>query len=110
MAEAGKSVSDYLGNGERIIYINVLNNISIDCDCDNNPAKPEMQDIGIFASLDPVAIDKCCYDTVLNSSDSGKQSLINRMEEKHAIHTVEEAEKLGLGNSLYELINIDEDL
>lgn len=62
MAEAGKSVSDYLGYGNRIIYISVLNNISIDCDCDGNPAKPDIHDIGIVASFDPVAIDQACID------------------------------------------------
>jgi hypothetical protein len=88
-------------------YINVLNNISIDCDCDANPHTPEMKDIGIFASLDPVAIDQCCYDTIMNSSDLGKVSLIKRMEEKHAIHIVEEASRLGIGSRDYEIISID---
>ena len=84
-----------------------MNNISIDCDCDSNPHDPEMADIGIFASLDPVALDQCCYDEIMNSNDSGKQSLVNRMEEKHAIHTVEEAANLGIGSREYEVINID---
>ena len=106
MAEADKSVVDYFGK-ENMVYINVANNLSIDCDCDNNPHDPEMKDIGIFASLDPVAIDQCCYDQIINSTDSGKQSLVDRMHEKHAIHTVEAAEELGLGSREYELINID---
>ena len=87
-------------------YINVLNNISIDCDCDANPHDPEMEDIGIFASLDPVAIDQCCYDTIMNSKDEGKTSLVDRMLDRHAIHIVEEAEKLGIGERTYEIINI----
>jgi hypothetical protein len=106
MAEADKSVVDYFGK-ENMAYINVLNNISIDCDCDANPHTPEMKDIGIFASLDPVAIDQCCYDTIMNSSDLGKVSLIKRMEEKHAIHIVEEASRLGIGSRDYEIISID---
>lgn len=62
-------------------FINVANKISIDCDCDSNPKDPEMADIGIFASLDPVSLDKCCYDTIMNSSDLHRHSLIERMEE-----------------------------
>ncbi len=106
MAEADKAVVDFFGK-ENMAYINVMNNISIDCDCDSNPHDPEMADIGIFASLDPVALDQCCYDEIMNSNDSGKQSLVNRMEEKHAIHTVEEAANLGIGSREYEVINID---
>ncbi len=106
MAEACKGIIDYFGK-ENMVYINVLNNISIDCDCDSNPHDPEMKDIGIYASVDPVAIDKCSYDTIINSTDTGKASLIKRMEEKHAIHTVEEAEKLGLGTIDYEIIDLD---
>ncbi len=66
-----------------------------------------MKDIGIFASVDPVAIDQCCYDQIINSTDEGKAPLVNRMNEKHAIRTVEEAEKLGIGTREYELISID---
>jgi hypothetical protein len=106
MAEACKSVIEYFGKNN-MAYINVANNISIDCDCDANPRDPEMADIGIFASLDPVALDKCCYDTIINSMDEGKNSLIKRMEEKHAIHIIEEGQNLGIGNSEYEIINID---
>ncbi len=106
MAEADKAVIDYFKE-ENMAYINVLNNISIDCDCDSNPHDPEMQDIGILASLDPVAIDQASYDMIINSKDSGKESLVKRMEELHAIHTVEEASNLGLGNREYEIINID---
>ncbi len=106
MAEADKAVVDYF-KPENMAYINIANKISIDCDCDANPKDPEMKDIGIFASLDPVAIDQCCYDTIINSSDVGKESLVERMKEKHAIHTVERACELGIGNREYELINID---
>lgn len=106
MAEASKAVIEYFKK-ENMAYINVANNLSIDCDCNSNPSKPEMKDIGIFASLDPVALDQCCYDTIMNSEDNGKTSLINRMLEKNAIHIVEEAEKLGIGERKYEIINID---
>lgn len=106
MAEACDAVINYFG-ANNMLYINVMNNISIDCDCDSNPHDPEMQDVGIFASIDPVAIDQACYDTIMNSEDPGKASLVNRMNEKHAIHTVEEAANLGLGRREYELINID---
>ncbi len=105
MAEADSSVVDYMkGN---IVYINVINNLSIDCDCDSNPEAPCMADIGIVASLDPVAIDKASLDFVYNSEDEGKQRLINRIEEKHGIRTVEHAEELGIGTTNYEIINID---
>lgn len=106
MAEACKGVVDYFGQNN-MLFINVMNNISIDCDCNSNPKDPEMKDVGIFASVDPVAIDQACYDTIINSNDEGKTSLIKRMEEKHAIHTVEEATSLGLGSREYELIEID---
>lgn len=106
MAEACKGVVDYF-KPENITYINVANNLSIDCDCDSNPHAPEMADIGIFASNDPVALDQCCYDQIMNSTDKGKTSLVNRMLEKHAIVTIEEAYNLGLGSREYEIINID---
>lgn len=88
-------------------YINVANKLSIDCDCVPNPKDPEMADIGIFASLDPVAIDQSCYDAVVNSNDPKIESLIQKMNEKHAVHTLEEAERLGIGLRQYELISID---
>ena len=105
MAEAGKSVSDFLGNGERIIYINVLNNISIDCDCDGNPAEPDIHDIGIVASLDPVAADQACID--LAFAAEGSETLQERVNSRDGLHTLEHAEAIGLGNRAYELINID---
>lgn len=106
MAEAGKSVSDYLGNGERIVYINVLNNISIDCDCDGNPAEPDIHDIGIVASTDPVAIDQACID--LAFAAEGSESLQNRVNEREGLHTLEHAEAIGLGSRSYELVSIDD--
>ncbi len=106
MAEAGKSVSDYLGNGERIIYISVLNNISIDCDCDGNPAEPDIHDIGIVASTDPVAIDQACID--LAFAAEGSQSLQDRVNSRNGLHTLGHAEEIGLGTRNYELVNIDD--
>lgn len=105
MAEACKAVMTYF-KPQNIVYINVANRLSIDCDCDSNPHEPEMADLGIYASLDPVALDQCCYDEVLNAKDAGKKSLVNRMHEKHAIHTVEEAARLGLGSRDYEIVRI----
>ncbi len=106
MAEAGKSVSDYLGSGERIIYINVLNNISIDCDCDGNPAEPDIHDIGILASTDPVAIDQASID--LAFAAEGSESLRNRVESLNGLHTLEHAAEIGLGSREYELVSIDD--
>lgn len=106
MADACKGVINYMGK-DNIVYINVANNLSVDCDCDNNPANPEMADIGIFASTDPVALDQACYDSVKTSTDHGKQALIERMDSRHAIHTVETAFEHGLGQRDYEIINID---
>lgn len=105
MAEADQSVIKYMK--EKIVYINVLNNLSIDCDCNSNPTKPCMNDIGITASIDPVAIDKASLDLVYNSEDEGKKDLIKRIESLHGIRTVEHAKELGIGTTEYELINID---
>ena len=105
MAEAGKSVSDYLG--DQIVYINVMNRLSVDCDCDGNPAEPDMHDIGILASTDPVALDQACVDLVYASQDDTK-SLINRMESRNAIHVLEHGEDIGLGSRTYQLVGIDE--
>lgn len=105
MADACKSVIDYMG-AENIVYISVANRLSVDCDCDSHPAEPEMGDLGIFASTDPVALDRACYDAVKNSPDEGKAALIERMDSRHGIHTVEAAEKLNLGCQNYELVTI----
>ena len=105
MAEADESVINYMkGN---IVYINVINNLSIDCDCNNNPEAPCMADIGITASIDPVACDKASLDLIYNSEDKGKERLITRIEKMHGIRTVEHAEELGIGTTNYELVNID---
>lgn len=105
MADACDAVINYVGK-ENMLYINVANNLSVDCDCDSNPHKPEMADLGIFASTDQVALDQACYDAVVNSEDAGKAALIERMNSRHGIHIVEAANKLGLGNREYEIVNI----
>lgn len=104
MAEAAKAVADYVG--ENIIYINVMNFLSVDCDCDSHPAKPEMKDIGILASLDPVALDQACVDLIYAALDG--KALIERMESRHGIHTIEHAEEIGLGTRNYDLYTIQE--
>lgn len=103
MAEAGKSVSDYLG--DQIVYINMMNRLSVDCDCDGNPAEPDMHDIGILASTDPVALDQACIDLVYSAEDG--QSLVNRIESRNGLHTLEHAQQIGLGSRSYELVSID---
>ena len=102
MADADRSVMDYMGR-ENIVYINVANRLSVDCDCDAHPHDPEMGDIGIFASTDPVALDQACVDAVYASEDGGKAALIERIESRNGIHTVEAAHSLGLGSRGYEL-------
>ncbi|MCD7915392.1 MAG: DUF362 domain-containing protein [Tannerellaceae bacterium] len=105
MAEAAKAIAEYCG--DNILYINVTNNLSVDCDCDSNPADPEMSDIGILASFDPVALDKACVDQVYASTDHGKIHLIERMESRNGIHTVVYAEQIGIGTQQYQLVSID---
>ena len=107
MADAVEAVTKHVGE-ENMVYINVANRLSIDCDCNSNPAEPEMADIGIFASLDPVALDKACYDAVHNSKDEGKASLVNRMAKLKAYHILEAANKHRLGSLEYELVSLDE--
>lgn len=104
MAEAAKAVADDLG--DKIIYISVMNNISIDCDCNPNPAKPDMHDIGILASLDPVALDKACVDLVYAAEDG--KSVIQRIESRNGIHTLDYGEQIGLGSKTYTLVSIDD--
>ena len=102
MAEAGKSVVDYLDGN--ILYINVMNRLSVDCDCDGNPAEPDMHDIGILASCDPVALDQACIDLVYSAEDG--DSLVERIESRNGLHTLEHAEEIGLGSRTYELVNV----
>lgn len=83
-----------------------MNNLSVDCDCDSHPAKPEMEDIGILASLDPVALDQACVDLVYAAPDG--KALIERMESRHGIHTLEHADFIGVGTRNYDLFTIDD--
>ena len=106
MAEAAKAVTTHCG--ENILYISVMNRLSVDCDCDSNPEEPKMADIGMLASLDPVALDKACVDLAYASPDPGRVHLIERMESRHGIHIVEHAEALGMGSQRYDLVSLDD--
>ena len=108
MAAAAQAVHNYFG--DKILYINVMNNLSIDCDCDAHPHDAEMKDIGILASTDPVALDQACLDLVfaVNPSDgNNNQPLVNRIRQLHGTHTVEYAAQIGLGSMKYKLVSID---
>lgn len=105
MAEAAKAVADHCG--DKILYISVANNLSVDCDCSSAPEDPKMGDIGILASLDPVALDKACTDLVRASEDHGKIHLIERIDSRHGMHTLDHGEQIGLGSQTYELVNLD---
>ena len=105
LAEMVYGFSSHVGK-DQIIYINVMNRLSVDCDCDGNPAEPDIHDIGILASTDPVALDQACVDLIYQAE--GNESLVNRMESLHGIHTLEHAEEIGLGSRTYELVNIDD--
>ncbi|MBR3039062.1 MAG: DUF362 domain-containing protein [Lachnospiraceae bacterium] len=104
MAEAAKAVSDYEGEGN-MIYISIMNNMSVDCDCVSHPADVDMKDIGIFASLDPVALDQACIDQVFAAEDGA--SLQERILSLNGLHILTHAEEIGLGNRAYELICLD---
>lgn len=107
MAEAAKAVADYLKeNNKPIVYITVANAISVDCDCDCNQKDPVMNDIGIFASLDPVANDQAFIDAIWNSTDPGKEQMKERIDTRVGRHITEYAESLGLGSTEYELIEV----
>lgn len=105
MTEAAKAIIDHCG--DRILYISVANNLSVDCDCVAKPEDPKMGDIGILASLDPVALDKACVDMVRASDDHGKIHLIERIDSRNGMHTLDYAEQLGMGSQDYELVVLD---
>lgn len=106
MADSAKTITDfYKGN---IIFINAMVNMSVDCDCCKVAEDPCMQDIGILISTDPVALDQACIDLVYNSKDPGKDHLIERIESRNGLLTIDSAEKQGIGTKEYELIDIDE--
>lgn len=106
LGEATSGVSAHFDNGKNIVYVSVMNRLSVDCDCDGHPAEPDMHDVGILASTDPVALDQACVDLVYAMPDS--DSLQKRMESRNGIHTLEHAEDIGLGSRTYHLVNIDE--
>ena len=105
MADAALSVKN--DKQDNIVYINVMNNLSIDCDCDSNPSEPDMHDIGILASTDPVALDKACIDLVYEQKDGDGASLVNRIESRNGTHVLDYGEQIGLGNLHYRLVDID---
>lgn len=105
MADSASAVAKYFEN--KIVYINVMCNLSVDCDCCAVAEDPCMKDIGILASLDPIAIDQACIDLIKKSEDKGKEHFLERVESKHGTHTIDAASELGFGTKKYELINID---
>lgn len=108
MAAAAQAVHNYFSG--QVVYINVMNNMSVDCDCDGHPAKPELQDMGIMASLDPVAVDQACLDKVFNyqgKPGDDNKPLIQRINRQHGTYITDYAEKIGLGSKKYKLINLD---
>ena len=105
MADAASSVIEHFRG--KIAFINVMKNLSVDCDCCAVAEDPKMGDIGILSSLDPVALDQACLDLVYASDDPGKGDLIERIESRHGVRTVEAAAELGVGSRAYELIALD---
>ena len=108
MAAAAQAVHNYFGG--RVIYINVMNNMSVDCDCDGHPATPELQDMGIMASLDPVAVDQACLDKVFNyqgKPGDDNKPLIKRINRQHGTYITDYAERIGFGSKSYELIELE---
>lgn len=105
MADSAKTITDFYQG--RIVYINAMVNMSVDCDCCGVAADPCMKDIGILASTDPVALDQACIDLIYNSSDEGRDTLVERIESRNGLLTIESAEKQGMGSLEYELISID---
>lgn len=105
MADSAQTITDYYK--DKIVYINAMVNMSVDCDCCNVAEDPCMKDIGILASADPVALDQACIDLVYNSTDPEKDQLIERIESRNGLLILESAEKQGIGSREYELITID---
>ena len=108
MAAAAQGVADYFG--DNIVYINVMNNMSVDCDCVAHPADVELADYGILASTDPVALDKACCDIIFNmtaSDGNDNAPLKERISSRHGLHTIDHAEAIGLGSTNYEIVNLD---
>ncbi len=110
MAAAAQAVTNYFNKKEGIIYINVMNNMSIDCDCVDHPAPVKLEDYGILASTDPVALDQACIDIINNqqvTATNDPTDLLKRIDKQHGVHTIEHAEAIGLGTRKYKIVNID---
>ena len=110
MAAAAQAVVNYFQKQQGIIYITVMNNMSIDCDCVDHPAPVKLEDYGILASTDPVALDQACIDIINSQKVTAKNDptdLLNRIDKQHGVHTIEHAEKIGLGSRQYTLVSID---
>ena len=110
MAAAAQAVTDYFRAKKGIIYISVMNNMSIDCDCVNHPAPVKLEDYGILASTDPVALDQACIDIINNqqvTATNDPTDLLSRIDKQHGVHTIEWAEKIGLGTRKYRIVSID---
>ena len=108
MAAAAQAVHNYFSG--RVVYINVMNNLSVDCDCDGHPAKPELKDMGIMASLDPVAVDQACLDKVFNykgKPGDDNKPLIERINRQHGTYITDYAEQIGLGSKKYVIVDLD---
>ena len=105
MADAASSVMEFFGGNA--VYVNVMKNMSVDCDCVAKAEDPCIADIGILASTDPIAIDQACLDLVYACSDPGKPHLIERIESRNGVHTIEAAAALGLGSREYDLIQVE---
>ncbi len=105
MADSAKTITDFYK--DNIVYINVMCNMSVDCDCCSKAEDPCMEDIGILVSTDPVALDQACIDLVYNSNDKGRDKLVERIESRNGLLTIESAEKQNIGSREYELVNID---
>ena len=106
MAEASKAIIDAKGP-QNMLYINVANNLSVDCDCDSHASDPCMADLGVFASLDPVALDRACVDMVFNSADQGAGDMIERIDSRHGAHILPYAEQIGVGTQKYKLVTLE---
>lgn len=107
MAEAADAVSDYFDHGEKMMYVSVINNLSVDCDCVSNPTAPDMHDIGIVASLDPVALDQACVDFMYAAPDG--KSMIERIESRSGTRILDHAVEMGLGQKSYQLVSLDQE-
>lgn len=111
MAAAAQAVHNYFKqDGRNIVYIDVMNNMSIDCDCDGKPSAPEIADMGILASTDPVALDQACVDLIFNltnDKNNNTKPLIERINKQHGLHTIDHAAKIGLGTKVYKIVYID---